>query len=80
MTFLKPLFAMITEQKECGTALSLGRVLTVLLFLELAVVWASGNDVPDQAVHTFWGLLLYVTGTKVVKAVKPSAGITYTQS
>jgi len=69
--------AMFMETKDGKQAISLTRIMTVILFASLMWKWggyAATPDVPEYMMYTFWGLI-GVNGTKSVTATIKSNGI-----
>lgn len=60
--------SMFMETKNGGQALSLHRVLSMILFLACMILWFwSAHDVPDSMLCTLWGLLGINGAHKVAK-------------
>lgn len=49
--------------------LSIGRVMTMTMFILMVIQWARGQDVPSTMVTVFLVMLGYVMGSKVFTSV-----------
>ncbi len=60
----------IMELKDGYWALSLGRVMLLVLYGHALATWSVGHDVPDHEMEVLLGMLSYVFATKLAGGVQ----------